>query len=317
MARTRAIKPGFFKNEELASCCPLARLLFAGLWCLADREGCLEDRPLRIKADVLPYDDCDVNQMLGDLMRKGFIHRYATPKGRFILILNFTKHQRPHPKEPRVWADRPQKGPADQHRQDSLTGSRDLSRPVHDEPEKGGDEQVSGRELSVTSCAYSPLILLSSSAAPPLASAGAEACPEPAEPASGPEPAPAEAVLTFPTVPGAKGGAKEWPLTSAKLAEYRESFPGVDVLAECRKALQWARDNPGRRKTAKGMPCFLTNWLARAQNTGRCVRAPAAAGPPAESDAEAAARLRREREREAAERAAARGQGLFPEGENG
>ena len=44
MARARNIKPGFFKNEDLAECSPWARLCFAGLWTLADREGRLEDR---------------------------------------------------------------------------------------------------------------------------------------------------------------------------------------------------------------------------------------------------------------------------------
>ena len=39
MSRSRNIKPGFFKNEHLAECQPLARLLFIGLWTLADREG--------------------------------------------------------------------------------------------------------------------------------------------------------------------------------------------------------------------------------------------------------------------------------------
>ena len=43
--RTRLLKPGFFMNEELARLPVRARLLFAGLWCLADREGRLEDRP--------------------------------------------------------------------------------------------------------------------------------------------------------------------------------------------------------------------------------------------------------------------------------
>ena len=37
MARARNIKPGFFTNDVLADCDPLARLLFAGLWTVADR----------------------------------------------------------------------------------------------------------------------------------------------------------------------------------------------------------------------------------------------------------------------------------------
>lgn len=73
------------------------------------------------------------------------------------------------------------------------------------------------------------------------------------------------AVLEFPTV---GRGASVWPLTEAKVAEYRESFPGVDVLAECRVAVQWCRDNPTKRKTYRGMAAFLTRWLSQAQDRG-------------------------------------------------
>ncbi len=99
MARARNIKPAFFKNEALAECSPLARLLFAGLWCLADREGRLEDRPKRIRAELLPYDDGNVDDMLQELHEAGFILRYAAPGGRFIQVLNFSKHQNPHHRE--------------------------------------------------------------------------------------------------------------------------------------------------------------------------------------------------------------------------
>jgi hypothetical protein len=100
MARSRNIKPGFFKNETLAECSPLARLLFAGLWCLADRAGRLEDRPKRIRAEVLPYDDGSVDDMLDELNRAGFILRYRVDGKRFILVRNFARHQNPHCREP-------------------------------------------------------------------------------------------------------------------------------------------------------------------------------------------------------------------------
>ena len=54
--RARNIKPGFFENEELADLPPLTRLLYIGLWLLADREGRLENRPRRIKAQIFPYE---------------------------------------------------------------------------------------------------------------------------------------------------------------------------------------------------------------------------------------------------------------------
>lgn len=100
MARARNLKPGFFKNENLAECSPLARLLFAGLWCLADRAGRLEDRPKRIRAEILPYDDGSVDDMLDELHRSGFILRYEVKEQRFIQVLNFAKHQNPHCREP-------------------------------------------------------------------------------------------------------------------------------------------------------------------------------------------------------------------------
>jgi DnaD/phage-associated family protein len=99
LARARNIKPGFFKNEELAELDPLARILFAGLWCLADREGRLEDRPKRIKAEILPYDDCDINEYLCELQDKGFILRYTVAGNKYIQVINFTAHQNPHHKE--------------------------------------------------------------------------------------------------------------------------------------------------------------------------------------------------------------------------
>ncbi|GAB6172013.1 hypothetical protein JCM15765_14910 [Paradesulfitobacterium aromaticivorans] len=99
MARTRNIKPSFFDNEELADLHPLARLLFIGLWGQADREGRLEDRPKKIKAVILPYDDCDVDQYLQELHESGFILRYEVEEKHYIQIINFSKHQKPHPKE--------------------------------------------------------------------------------------------------------------------------------------------------------------------------------------------------------------------------
>lgn len=98
--RARNLKPGFFKNETLAELNPLARILFEGLWCLADREGRLEDRPKRIKVDVLPYDNCDVDAFLLDLHNNNFIFRYEVNGIQYIQIINFRKHQNPHVKEP-------------------------------------------------------------------------------------------------------------------------------------------------------------------------------------------------------------------------
>lgn len=97
--RTRNLKPNFFKNDILGSLDPLARLLFSGLWCLADREGRLEDRPMRIKAEILPFDDCDIEALLSVLQENEFITRYASGGKKYIDIPKFSAHQHPNMKE--------------------------------------------------------------------------------------------------------------------------------------------------------------------------------------------------------------------------
>jgi hypothetical protein len=101
MARARNIKPGFFKNEDLAECSPWARLCFAGLWTLADREGRLEDRPKRIKGELFAYDTVEVEQLLAELAAHGFILRYQAGDIDAIQIVEFNRHQTPHYSEKR------------------------------------------------------------------------------------------------------------------------------------------------------------------------------------------------------------------------
>ncbi|WP_448678945.1 hypothetical protein [Pseudomonas nicosulfuronedens] len=96
MARARNIKPGLFENEELAELGPFDRLLFIGLWTLADREGRLEDRPKRIKMKLFPGDDYDVDEGLAALAEKGFVIRYEVEGYAVVEVANFLKHQKPH-----------------------------------------------------------------------------------------------------------------------------------------------------------------------------------------------------------------------------
>ncbi|GHV17771.1 hypothetical protein FACS189425_04770 [Clostridia bacterium] len=101
MARARNIKPGFFLNDELSSLPFEDRLLFIGLWTLADRRGRLEDRPKRIKAAIFPYDGVDVEAMLQALADspERFIVRYEVDGTRYIQVTNFERHQSPHKNE--------------------------------------------------------------------------------------------------------------------------------------------------------------------------------------------------------------------------
>lgn len=107
--RGRTIKPGFFKNEDLAKVDPLGRILFAGLWCLADRRGRLEYRPDRIKIEALPYDKAKVTDLITDLAKLGFVEIYEANSKRYIQVTNFEDHQNPHVREPESTMPAPDK----------------------------------------------------------------------------------------------------------------------------------------------------------------------------------------------------------------
>lgn len=94
--RARNIKPDFFLDEDLATLPFETRILFAGLWCCADKAGRLEDRPIKIRAMVFPYDSVDVDAMLSQLEASGQVTRYTVEGRKYIQINGFGKHQNPH-----------------------------------------------------------------------------------------------------------------------------------------------------------------------------------------------------------------------------
>lgn len=96
MPRIRYIKPDFFFDEDLADLPFEHRLAYSGLWCQADREGRLEDSPKKLKAHIFPYDEVDMNKILNDLAKKPFVVRYELNGKKYLQIINFHKHQKPH-----------------------------------------------------------------------------------------------------------------------------------------------------------------------------------------------------------------------------
>lgn len=96
MARARNLKPGFFRNADLLELPFEARLLFAGLWTLADREGRLEDKPKQIKIEIFPADNVDCDALLNAIAATGMLKRYVVDGKRYLQVVNFAKHQNPH-----------------------------------------------------------------------------------------------------------------------------------------------------------------------------------------------------------------------------
>jgi len=95
--RIRTIKPEFFHHEglfeaELETKLPI-RVAFAGLWCIADREGRFKWEPRRIGVQVLPYDGVDFSRVLDALATRAFVLKYRVGDACFGFIPSFLKHQ--------------------------------------------------------------------------------------------------------------------------------------------------------------------------------------------------------------------------------
>jgi hypothetical protein len=147
LVRARSLKPGYFKNEQLAALPPFARLLFAGLWGLADREGRLRDNSRLISAEIFPYEKHNVEKLLCVLAAveepneggPAFILRYEVNHSRYIQIVNFGCHQNPHVKEPPSTIPAPGKTgavpgvePGAQHRKKPVPSRADSGLPISD-----------------------------------------------------------------------------------------------------------------------------------------------------------------------------------------
>lgn len=97
--RQRMIRPEFFADADLADLPPVTRLLFIGLWTLADREGRLRDKPRSIKLALLPMDEFDVDAALAQLAEIGSIRRYEADGQYIIDIPKFSSYQHLHWRE--------------------------------------------------------------------------------------------------------------------------------------------------------------------------------------------------------------------------
>ncbi len=275
MTRIRTIKPEFFTDETIAQLPPLYRLAFAGLWCQADKAGRLEDRPARLKVMILPYDDVDFGDALRVLAAAKFVTRYTGPDGRgYLQIRSFEKHQRPRPDEPDSELPEPQ---GDTDTDTSRTLRSDVSDTWQSSP------------------SIPPPSVLPSPCTPPQERKGKErkGKEESSEPRGDSKPTDASPTAFEFKVVGVDGAI--FRLSEAQVAEWAALFPALDVRQEMRNALAWVLANPGRRKTARGMPKFLVSWLTRSNDRGHnasganrssMARAPASAGLYAVPDAE-------------------------------
>jgi hypothetical protein len=100
-------------------------------------------------------------------------------------------------------------------------------------------------------------------------------------------------------LPGTQG---EWPVPEALYREMVTLHPAVNVMDQFAKMRTWLITNSTHRKTPKGMPRFIGNWLAKAQDGA--VSAPGGSNGTYKSKTESSMDAAREAIRIIGERAA-------------
>jgi hypothetical protein len=84
-----------------------------------------------------------------------------------------------------------------------------------------------------------------------------------AEPETGIDAEAPATVVLLPLIDG-----KNFVVTATDVQEWQQAFPAVDVIAELLRARIWCKDNPQKRKTAKGIRRFVSGWLSKEQDRG-------------------------------------------------
>jgi hypothetical protein len=275
MARARSIKPSFFKNEHLAECEPMARLLFIGLWTLADRDGRLENRPLRIKAELFPYENCDMVSLLKQLSDRGFVRAYEAGDKRVLEIPKFREHQRCHPEERSEGLPPPPTGekPGSPAREPGNPTTEPGNFPVFPcQDGAGGETAVFPGENAkpgnptmepgspTTEPGSFPAIcasfLLPSSSFPFPSTGSAPSSPAPR---AGSEPSQA---IRWSADAGWEG------ITDGDRAEWAAAYPAADIAVELARATQWLKANPKKAKKSNWRKWLTTTWLNGCQDRG-------------------------------------------------
>lgn len=96
MARTRMLKPEFFRSRSLARVSRDARITFQGLWVEADAAGRGLAHLVILKGSIWPLDDDITPQVIEDHLQElavEHIDLYTVGEDTFYAVRNWTKHQ--------------------------------------------------------------------------------------------------------------------------------------------------------------------------------------------------------------------------------
>lgn len=100
MARIRTIKPEFWTDEKVVQLPFHARLVFIGMWNFADDHGYLHDEPERLRLQILPNDQIDIELVIDMLCVSGLVERVDFEGADALWLPKFAQHQKISHKTP-------------------------------------------------------------------------------------------------------------------------------------------------------------------------------------------------------------------------
>ncbi|NLG06060.1 MAG: hypothetical protein GX567_19865, partial [Clostridia bacterium] len=101
MARIRSVHPEQWVDDQFVTSSPLARLVAIGVRNFADDNGVFEWKPIKLKMLILPADNCDMVNLLDELVTTRQVFRYTVDGKEYGIIRNFCKYQ--SPKKPKAY----------------------------------------------------------------------------------------------------------------------------------------------------------------------------------------------------------------------
>lgn len=110
MSRIRSIHPGLWTDEAFATLSDAAGLLLLALGTEADDQGVFPWKPAVLRMRLRPAKDGDIEPLLEELLKAGWLKRFSAEGRAYGAIRNFRRHQRPrepvthHPLPPRLAA---------------------------------------------------------------------------------------------------------------------------------------------------------------------------------------------------------------------
>lgn len=239
MPRKRMIDPSIWTDENFGELSERGRLLFIGLFSMADDEGRGEASAKVLKGKIFPYDEglriADVSKTLKEIGSKMSVDFYARNGREYYALRNWKTWQK-------VEKPTPSRIPA----------------PI----DGGKGEHYTFGDNSPTV----PRILpeCSTTVPRPIEQNRIEEEKNRSIYASSETPTPENVVVNL-----ILNNGKNFGVTQGTIDELAPLYPAVDVLQELRKMQGWLLGNPRHRKTANGIMRFVTAWLGRAQDGER------------------------------------------------